>query len=152
MDVILIKDVAKVGKQNLVYSGTDGYCRNFLLKKKLAVLATPQNLKIFASREKLRKRNKAILQEKVDKLALKLNAREITFLLEMNARIRKVNKAITHTDIKKQIINIISEITRYDFGEIKFKFLEKTYTRKQKSKIILSFNYGVKAEINIEIQ
>jgi large subunit ribosomal protein L9 len=43
--IILLDDVAKVGRRGEVRDVSDGYARNFLLPKKLALTATAGNLK-----------------------------------------------------------------------------------------------------------
>lgn len=45
MKVILLDDVAKVGRRGEVRDVSDGFARNFLLPKKLALSATAGNLK-----------------------------------------------------------------------------------------------------------
>ena len=45
MEVILLHDVEKLGIRGQMVNVADGYGRNFLLPKKLAVRATPQNRK-----------------------------------------------------------------------------------------------------------
>ena len=45
MKVILLDDVQSVGRRGEVRDVSDGYARNFLLPKKLALTATPGNLK-----------------------------------------------------------------------------------------------------------
>ena len=45
MKVILLDDVAKVGRRGEVRDVSDGYARNFLIPKKLAMSATSGNLK-----------------------------------------------------------------------------------------------------------
>jgi large subunit ribosomal protein L9 len=45
MKVILLDDVAKVGRRGEVRDVSDGYARNFLIPKKLALTATEGNLK-----------------------------------------------------------------------------------------------------------
>ena len=45
MKVILLDDISKVGRRGEVRDVSDGYARNFLLPKKLALTATPGNLK-----------------------------------------------------------------------------------------------------------
>lgn len=45
MKVILLDDVTKVGRRGEVRDVSDGYARNFLIPKKLALVATPGNLK-----------------------------------------------------------------------------------------------------------
>lgn len=46
MRVILLNDVKKVGKKGEIVEVSDGYGRNFLLHKKLAVLATNKSMEI----------------------------------------------------------------------------------------------------------
>ena len=45
MKIILLDDVAKVGRRGEVRDVSDGYARNFLIPKKLALSATAGNLK-----------------------------------------------------------------------------------------------------------
>ncbi len=44
MKVILSEDVKSLGKKGEIVSVSDGYARNFILKKNLGVEATPKNL------------------------------------------------------------------------------------------------------------
>lgn len=45
MKIVLLKDVAKVGKRGEVKEVSDGYARNFLILQNLALLATPATIK-----------------------------------------------------------------------------------------------------------
>lgn len=45
MKVILIKDVKKIGKAGVVLDVSEGYARNFLIPRRLAVLATADAVK-----------------------------------------------------------------------------------------------------------
>lgn len=44
MKVILLEDVKSVGKKGQIVEASEGYANNCLIKKKLAVAATPENL------------------------------------------------------------------------------------------------------------
>ena len=46
MEVILLDNVEKLGSRGQVVNVADGYGRNYLLPKKLAITATPQNRKL----------------------------------------------------------------------------------------------------------
>ncbi len=45
MEIILLEDVEKLGVRGQLVNVADGYGRNYLLPKKMAVAATPQNRK-----------------------------------------------------------------------------------------------------------
>ncbi|KKT57272.1 MAG: 50S ribosomal protein L9 [Candidatus Giovannonibacteria bacterium GW2011_GWC2_44_9] len=45
MKIILLKDVAKLGRRGEIKETSDGYARNFLILRNLAAPATPENIK-----------------------------------------------------------------------------------------------------------
>lgn len=51
MKVILLEDVKGLGKKNDLVTASDGYARNFLFKRKLAIEATAQNINVRKNRE-----------------------------------------------------------------------------------------------------
>ena len=55
MKVILQQDVKGQGKKGQLVEVSDGYARNFLLAKKLAVPATPENINTMKQQEKAKK-------------------------------------------------------------------------------------------------
>ena len=59
MKVILTQDVKSQGKKGQLVDVSDGYARNFLLPKKLAVIATAENLNTMKQQEKARKAQEA---------------------------------------------------------------------------------------------
>ena len=72
MKVILQQDVKGQGKKGQMVEVSDGYGRNFLLPRKLAVEATADNLNTMKLQEKARKaeeaRQKAAAEETAEKL------------------------------------------------------------------------------------
>ncbi len=56
MKVVLTTDVAKLGRRGQVVSVADGYARNYLLPKGLALEATPVNLKKFEGEQEAARR------------------------------------------------------------------------------------------------
>lgn len=82
MKVILTQDIKGVGKKDDVINANDGYARNFLLPKKLAVEANTQNMSLLqgrkdsASFKKEQEKEKAInLQEKLSKIKLTIKVK-----------------------------------------------------------------------------
>ncbi len=79
MQVILQEDVEKLGPRGQVVDVADGYARNFLLPRKLAIAATPGNLKRLEQiRASLAKRTAAEKQT-AEQLAERLVSATVTF-------------------------------------------------------------------------
>ena len=81
MRVILLEDVKKVGKKGAIVDVSDGYGANFLIPRKLAVLATKTSLEIKktqddnkAKEEELKKQNAIALKEKIKDYVVEIKA------------------------------------------------------------------------------
>lgn len=74
MKVILQQDVKGQGKKGQLIDVSDGYARNFLLAKKLAVPATPENVNTMKQQEKARKAQEAAEKAEAEALSKKLEA------------------------------------------------------------------------------
>ena len=72
MKVILTQDVKSQGKKGQLVEVSDGYARNFLLPKKLAVIATAENLNTMKLQEKARKAQEAAEKAEAEATATKL--------------------------------------------------------------------------------
>ena len=72
MELILLKDVRGLGKAGEIVKASDGYARNMLLPKKLAMAATPENKKVLeeqrAEIEAQRALDKAVAEDLKKKL------------------------------------------------------------------------------------
>lgn len=68
MKVILKTDVKKVGKKGEIVEVSDGYARNFLINKGLAVQATAKSLEILADQKAQEAEHQQILKEEALKL------------------------------------------------------------------------------------
>ena len=72
MKVILQQDVRGQGKKGQMVEVSDGYARNFLLPRKLAVLATAENVNTMKQQEKARKAQEAAEKAEAEALAKQL--------------------------------------------------------------------------------
>ena len=72
MKVILQQDVKGQGKKGQLIEASDGYARNFLLPRKLAVPATAENLNTMKQQEKAKKAQEAAEKAEAQAVAEKL--------------------------------------------------------------------------------
>ena len=78
MEVILIQDVDKLGRENELVKVRPGFARNFLLPNKLAVLADESQRKMMSEREKQQTRRDEKLMLEINTIMEKLRDQEFT--------------------------------------------------------------------------
>mgnify|MGYP003416698036 FL=1 len=78
MKVILLKDVKGTGKQGEIKEVADGYARNFLLSKGLALEATPKNLSDLAGKKSSEQHKKDVEKANAQEIADSINKKKIT--------------------------------------------------------------------------
>ena len=83
MKVILLKDVKGTGKKGEVKEVSDGYARNFLIKKGVAVEASQTNMKELDEKEKSKERKALIEYEEAVLLGKQME--EINIQIEVKA-------------------------------------------------------------------
>lgn len=83
MKVILLEDIKGVGKKDQVINASDGYARNYLFPKKLALEANNENMLKLKAKQNGVEYKKGVEKEEATKLANKL--KEITLKIEVKA-------------------------------------------------------------------
>jgi len=132
MKVILQQDVKGQGKKGQLITVSDGYARNFLFPKKLAIEATQSNLNVLKQQEKARlqqiEAEKAAARETVEKLkgcVVKISARAGAsgklFGSITNKEIAENLAAQQNIKIEKQNIVMSEPIKAFGTYEVKCK-------------------------------
>lgn len=102
MKVILTQDVKSLGKKNQLINVSDGYARNFLFKKKLAIEADAKNLNIM--KDKIQSDNSKRDRELIEANILKSKLEDKEVKIEMLAGENgKLFGSITTKDIADAI-------------------------------------------------
>jgi large subunit ribosomal protein L9 len=78
MDIILIKDVEKLGYADDLVSVRPGYALNYLLPQGLAVVNNTTNQKLLAERVKVREKKESVLLAKIGEIKAKLESTKLT--------------------------------------------------------------------------
>jgi large subunit ribosomal protein L9 len=127
MDVILTKDVDKIGLRGDVVSVARGYARNFLFPRKLAEEATPARVAELQKRDSTRARQEAKTAEQAESIAETLTKTVLRFEVKAGPT-GSLFGSVTPTDIADEIwrtrkvrvdrrkigIDNIKRIGRYD--------------------------------------
>jgi large subunit ribosomal protein L9 len=127
MDVILTKDVEKIGLRGDVVSVARGYARNFLFPRKLAEVATPARVAELQKRDSNRARQEAKTAEQAQSIAETLTKTVLRFEVKAGPT-GSLFGSVTPTDIADEIwrtrkiridrrkigIDNIKRIGRYD--------------------------------------
>lgn len=119
MKVILLKDIKAIGKKGDVKEVADGYARNYLLPKNLAVEASSGNLKNLNQEKQARQHKKETEETKARELAAKLNQVKLVFKVKVGEGGRLFG-SITGKEIADQIqqtANIRIEKRQVELGE-----------------------------------
>jgi len=127
MDVILLKDVEKVGLRGDVVSVARGYARNFLLPRRLAEVATEARVAELRKRDAQRARHEAKTAEQAQSIAETLSKTVLHFEVKAGPT-GSLFGSVTPTDVADEIwrtrkirvdrrkidIDNIKRIGRYD--------------------------------------
>ncbi|NQU85732.1 MAG: 50S ribosomal protein L9 [Mariniphaga sp.] len=77
MDIILLQDIEKLGQKDDIVTVKDGYARNFLIPKKIAIKATESAKKILSENKKQRAFKEAKLKDEALAIATKLENKKV---------------------------------------------------------------------------
>ncbi len=83
MKVILLQDIKGVGKKEQIINANDGYARNYLFPKKLAVEANAGNLGNLKAKQESNQYRKDVKKEEATKLANKI--KDLTLVIKVKA-------------------------------------------------------------------
>ena len=145
MKVILLENVKGVGKKDEIINANDGYARNFLLPKKLAVEANNQNLAKLKSKQESNEHKKMTEKQEAEDLAKKLE--KIILKIQVKAGENgKIFGGVTAKEIAEQLQK------QHDFKVDKKKIdLKETIKQTGMFTIDLKLYEGVNAKLKIHI-
>jgi len=102
MKVILLQDIANQGKQGEVVTVADGYARNYLYPRKLAIEAAGGALKNLQAKHDLEERRTERMRAEADRTAEQLGDKTITLTVKAGQNSRLYGR-ITAADIAEAV-------------------------------------------------
>jgi large subunit ribosomal protein L9 len=144
MKIVLQKDVKNVGKVGDVVNVKDGFARNFLFPRRLAVEATETRVKAWQHQLKVSeaKKKKVIAERK--ELLTKLAGLTLTFKMVAGEK-EKIFGAVTAHDISKDLELKGYSVDRRDIEMEPIKELGQ-------HKAIVTLGEGLTAEVTVSVE
>ncbi len=102
MKVILVQDIKSVGKKGQVIDAADGYARNYLLPKKLAIIADASNMNELKTKEDANKYRRDMTMASAKELSEKMKNFELTFKIKAGEN-GKTFGSVTAKDIATKL-------------------------------------------------
>jgi large subunit ribosomal protein L9 len=96
MEVVLLKDVERLGAEGATVQVAPGFARNYLIPRGLAAPATAQQLKVVEERQRQRARELQRVKAQAAALKQKLERRSLTLKLALGAEDKPFGSVTTH--------------------------------------------------------
>ncbi len=145
MEVILIKDVDNLGAANEVVKVKNGYARNFLIPRKMAVENSPSNQKQLEERLKQFQKKEAQMLAEINSVIAKLNEGPLR-LGAKSGTSGKIFGSVTSL----QISRAIREQKGYEIDRKKISIAEEV-KELGSYKAVIDFGNGKSAEVSFEV-
>ncbi len=146
MKVILLQDIKNVGKKDEIINANDGYARNFLFPKKLALEATKDNLLKLQAKKDSQKHKKDLEIEEFKKQAKKIE--DITLEIKVKAGDNgKIFGGVTAKEVSEELNK------QYKIQIDKKKItLKETIKNIGRFSVDVKFGDGISAKLTLNIQ
>ena len=102
MKVILLQDIKKIGKKDEIINASDGYARNYLLPKNLAVEANETNLANLGAKKQQAKEQKDLEIQEAKKVAEKIKDTILTIKVKAGEN-GKIFGGVTSKEIAEEL-------------------------------------------------
>lgn len=145
MQVILIQDVDNLGGSNELVTVKNGYARNFLIPKKLAIEASPSNLKQLDEKLKVKKKKEDKMLAEINQVIAKLQEGP----LKLGAKTGTSGK-IFGSVTSLQISRAIREQRGYEIDRKKISINEEVKELGQ-YKANIDFGNGKSTDVDFEV-
>lgn len=96
MDIVLLKDVEKLGAQGAVVRVKSGFARNFLLPQGLAVSATPEQIKTVEEIKRQRQQKTQRVQAEAEALKKTIESKSFSFKLALGSEEKAFGSVTVH--------------------------------------------------------
>ncbi|MDD4358439.1 MAG: 50S ribosomal protein L9 [Candidatus Pacebacteria bacterium] len=144
MLVLLLQNVSKLGNKNEIKNVNDGYAKNFLFPKKLAIKATPELMKKAEIEKAVEEKAKKEKADNAIKLAKEIEGKR--FIIKANAGEEgQLFESISAKKIAEKVVQ-----NGFDISE-KQIIIKEPIKKLGDFKVNIKFDQGKEATINVVI-
>lgn len=146
MKVILLQDIKNVGKKDEIINANDGYVRNFLFPKNLAIEASKENLLKLKDKQNSQKHKKNLEIEEFKKQAKKIE--ELTLQINVKAG---ANGKIFGGVTSKEISDELKKQYKIELDKKKI-ILKETIKNIGRFSVDIKFGDGISSKLTLEVK
>ena len=146
MKLILLEDVKSVGKKGDLINASEGYAKNFLLPKKLAVEATKSNMNDYELKQKADAKRRQEELEKAQETAAALKDKVVTIKVKTGGN-GKLFGSVTN----KEVADAIVEQTKLEIDKKKVSIGDPIKMVGERTAVV-KLHPKVSAEVTIKIE
>jgi len=146
MKVILTKNIPKIGKAGDIKNVADGYARNMLFPKQLAVPATPEAERALEFQKELRAKKTNKTLENIEENVNNLDGMEFVIKAKANEESEKLFGSVSEKDIIDTVKRSGIKINK---KQIKIESPIKTVGEHE---VTIAFEHGLEARIKIIVE
>jgi large subunit ribosomal protein L9 len=144
MKVILLKDIAGLGKKGEIKNAADGHARNFLIPKKLVKIATDKAIKEWEQEKILEAQKAEQALQYVEEVVSQMDGLEIEVAVKMD------ESGKLYGSINDQKVSQLFKDRGFDIKKNQIKILQPI-KEVGEYPITISFDHGLEAEIKLII-
>lgn len=146
MKVVFLKDVSSKGRAGEIKEVADGYARNFLFPKKLALPATSDAIKTAQTQAAGKARSRVRLQEELSEVAKLIDGKELHFKARAGEKGR-LHGSITSAQIAEELSNLANvEIDKKKVA------IEEPLRQIGDHEVKISFSKDIEAKVKVIIE
>jgi large subunit ribosomal protein L9 len=146
MKIVFLKDVSSKGKAGEIREVADGYARNFLFPRGLALPATQEAIKSAKAKAEENARRQSHLQEELSELAKLIDGKEVYFKARAGEK-GQLHGSITSADIAKEL----SKLANVEIDKKKIE-LDEPLRHLGSHEVKISFSKEVEAKIQVIVE
>ncbi len=149
MKIVLLKEVANLGKGGDIKEVADGYARNFLIPKGLAEIATPSSVKKAELLKSMRVKKAEMDLEQTEEIVEKIDGLTVKIIAKANENGQLFGSITAKMIIDALVKTLMEKTINIEESQVEIK---EPIKEVGEYSITINFNHGLEAAITAVIE